>query len=68
MLEKIAYVLLGSFVVFCVLAYLAGAIVAFPWGLIYAVPLVALILLLVKAIRDRLENKEDDFYDQHIHQ
>ena len=65
-MEKIAYVILGIVLVGYILALIIGMIAAFPYGLIGLFILSGFALLFIKAIKDRLENKEDDYYSKNV--
>jgi len=61
-LETLGYVLLGLVAAVWLAAMLAGFVAAFPYGLIGFVLLAGVGLLLLKVLRERLRNKEDDYY------
>ncbi len=65
-MEKIAYVLLGIVAVVWLVAILIGFVAAFPFGLIGFVALGGFALLFAKVIKDRMDNKEDDYYSKNI--
>ena len=64
--EKWGYSLLGLIAVIYLLAMLVGMIAAFPFGLIGLVLIAAIGILLVKVLKERLQNKEDDYYSKKV--
>lgn len=65
-MEKTAYALLLAVAVLWLIAMLAGMIAAFPFGLIGLVVIVAVGLLFIKVLRERLASKEDDYYANNV--
>lgn len=65
-METIAYGLLLGIAILWLVAMLAGMVAAFPFGLIGLIVFVALGLLFMKVIRERLKNREDDYYSEHV--
>jgi len=65
-MERVAYVLLAIVALFWLGAILLGMVVAFPAGLIGLIALVAIGLLLIKVLKERLTSEEDDYYDKHV--
>jgi membrane protein implicated in regulation of membrane protease activity len=65
-MEKTAYALLLVVAALWLLAMLVGMIVAFPFGLIGFVVIVAVGLLFIKVLRERLASKEDDYYANNV--
>jgi hypothetical protein len=65
-LEKIAYTLLGLVCGLYVVVMLVGMIAAFPWGIVGLIAIAGIGLLLIKVIRERLANTEDDYYSKNI--
>jgi len=64
--EKIGYTCLGAIAVLYLLAMLAGMIAAFPWGLLGLVVLLGIGALFVKVFKERLQNKEDNYYSKNV--
>jgi hypothetical protein len=64
--ERVAYGLLLGVAVLWLLAMLGGMIAAFPFGVIGLIVFLALGLLFLKVIRDRLASKEDDYYSNNV--
>jgi hypothetical protein len=65
-MENIGYILLALVAVCWLAAMLLGLIVAFPVGLIGLLGILGVGFLFAKVIRDRLRNKEDDYYSKHV--
>lgn len=54
-------------VVLCwLVAVIAGLIAAFLYGIIGLIAFIGVGFLFVRVIKDRLENKEDDYYSKHV--
>ena len=66
MMEKIGYTLLIIVAVCWIIAMVAGMVAAFPFGIIGLLGIIGVGLLFVKVIKDRLENKEDNYYSKNI--
>jgi hypothetical protein len=64
--EKIAYSILGVLGVAWVLVMLVGVVAAFPFGLIALAALIAVGLLVIKVLKERFANREDDYYDKNV--
>jgi hypothetical protein len=67
-MEKAGYAILLSLAVLWVFGIIGGMIAAFPVGLIGLVALVGVGLLFIKVVKDRLSNKEDDYYSKNVDQ
>ncbi len=65
-MEKIGYVLLGIVAISWAIAMLIGMITAFPFGIIGLVAIGGFGFLFAKVIKDRLGNKEDDYYSKNV--
>lgn len=65
-MEKIGYVLLGIVAACLLIAMLAGMIAAFPFGIIGLLAIIGVGFLFAKVIKDRLSNKEDDYYSKNV--
>ncbi len=65
-MEKIAYILLGIVALFWLGAILYGMMEAWPFGIIGFIALTAFGLLFAKVVKDRLKNKEDDYYSENV--
>lgn len=66
--EKIGYLLLGIVAACWLAAVLFGVIAALPYGIVGLVAIVGIGTLFIKVIRDRLRNKEDDYYSRNVDQ
>lgn len=64
--EKIGYSILGTVALLWIVGMVAGAIAASPYGLVGLLAFVGVGALLIKVIRERLKNKEDDYYSNHV--
>ncbi len=67
-MEKAGYAILLSLAVLWILGIIGGMIAAFPVGIIGLVALVGIGLLFIKVVKDRLSNKEDDYYSKNVDQ
>ena len=67
-MEKTAYIIIGVLFVMWLGAILWGIVAAMPYGLIGLAAIVAAGLFFTKALKDRMANKEDDYYDKNVHQ
>ncbi|MGR8934926.1 MAG: hypothetical protein ACU837_11135 [Gammaproteobacteria bacterium] len=65
-MENIGYVLLAIVAAVWLIAVLAGMIAAFPLGIIGLLALGGIGLLFAKVVKERLANKEDDYYSKHV--
>ena len=61
-----AYAILLGLTAVWILAIVAGSIAAFPVGLIGLLVLVAIGLLFVKVLKERLSSKEDRYYSENV--
>jgi F0F1-type ATP synthase assembly protein I len=64
--EKIGYLCLALVAGCYLLAMFAGMVAAFPYGLIGLVAIVGIGVLLLKVIRERRANAEDDHYSRTV--
>lgn len=64
--EKIGYLCLGLVAACYLAAMLVGMVAAFPFGLIGLVAIVGVGALLIKVIRERRANVEDDHYSKTV--
>ena len=64
--EKIGYLCLGLVAVCYLVAMFVGMVAAFPYGLIGLVAIVGVGALLIKVIKERLNNAEDDHYSKTV--
>jgi len=69
-MEKTAYLLLiiSAIVWLSIwsIALFIGVIALSPIGLLWLLPLLGFGLLFIKALQDRLNNPEDDYYSKHV--
>ncbi len=67
-MEKTAYVLLIIVAVVWLIAIILGMIVAFPFGILGLLVIVGVGLLFIKVLKERLSNKEDEYYSKNVDQ
>ena len=65
-MEKTAYAILLALAALWLVAMIAGLIAAFPYGLLGLLALIAVGLLLIKVLRERIASAEDDYYSKHV--
>ncbi|RLD68991.1 MAG: hypothetical protein DRI95_01490 [Bacteroidetes bacterium] len=65
-MERVGYILLSVAAAGWLIAILAGMIAAFPFGIIGFIAIVGIGFLFAKVVKDRLENKEDDYYSDNV--
>jgi hypothetical protein len=64
--EKWGYSLLSIIAVIYLIAMFVGMIAAFPYGLLGLLLMAGIGVLLVKVVKERMQNKEDDYYSKEI--
>ena len=64
--EKVGYTCLGVVAVLYFLAILGGMIAIFPYGLLGFVVLIGIGALLLKALKERLNDPEDRYYSDKV--
>ncbi len=64
--EKVGYTCLAIVAGCYLLAVFAGVIAAFPFGLLILLALLGIGVLLIKVLKERLANKEDNYYSKHV--
>lgn len=64
--ERVGYACLGAVALIYLLAMLGGMFAIFPFGLLGLVVLVGIGALLLKVVKERLANKEDDHYNRNV--
>lgn len=64
--EKVGYTCLGLVAVLYLLAMLGGMIALFPFGLLGLVVLFGVGALLMKVLKERMNNPEDKYYSDNI--
>ena len=64
--EKWGYSLLSIIAVVYLIAMFVGMIAAFPFGLLGLFLMAGIGVLLVKVVKERMRNKEDDYYSKEI--
>lgn len=64
--EKTAYAILLGLAALWLIAMIAGMVAAFPFGILGLLGLTALGLLLIKVVRERMANTDDDYYSKNV--
>lgn len=64
--EKIGYTLLGIVAALYILAMIVGMVAVFPYGLVGLIAITAIGVLFIKVLKERLQNKEDDYYSKKV--
>ena len=67
-MEKAGYIILAIVALVWLGIILFGMIEAWPWGIIGFFVLIGFGLLFAQVIKDRLKNKEDDYYSKNVNQ
>ncbi|MCF6242795.1 MAG: hypothetical protein L3J74_15815 [Bacteroidales bacterium] len=65
-MERLGYILLSIIAVAWILGIIAGMVAAFPFGLIGLIVLAGIGFLFAKVVKDRINNKEDDYYSKNV--
>ena len=66
MLERLGYFLLIIALIVYIILMIKGLIEALPWGIIGFVTIAGVGVLFIKVLKERLQNKEDDYYDKNV--
>ena len=64
--EKVGYTSLGVVAILYLVAMLFGMFSAFPYGLLGLLVLLGVGVLFVKVLKERLSNKEDQYYSDNV--
>lgn len=64
--EKVGYSCLGIIAILYIVGLLIGVIASFPYGLLGLIVIVGIGALAVKVVKERLSNKEDDYYSKNV--
>ena len=65
-MERTGYILLSVIAAAWILGIIAGMVAAFPFGLIGLIVLAGIVFLFAKVVKDRINNKEDDYYSKNV--
>ncbi len=65
-MEKIAYGLLIIAAIFLIIAMIMGLIVAYPYGIIGLIALLAFGLLFIKVMKERMKKSKEDRYSKEV--
>ena len=66
MLEKLGYAILVAVAIAWLVMVIVGLIETLPMGIIGLALIVGIGLLFVKVLKERLTNKEDDYYSKNV--
>jgi F0F1-type ATP synthase assembly protein I len=66
MLERLGYFFLIIVLLVYIVLMFKGLIEALPWGIIGFIAIAGFGLLFIKVVKDRISNKEDDYYDKNV--
>ena len=64
--EKWGYTLLSIIAALYIVALFVGMIATFPFGLIGLLLIAGIGILMVKVLKERMKNKEDDYYSKNV--
>ena len=64
--ERIGYAILALIAVVWLGFVVAGSLAAFPYGIPGLLLLLAIGVLFVKVLKERIGNTEDDYYSRHV--
>ncbi|MEM7115088.1 MAG: hypothetical protein AAF614_21800 [Chloroflexota bacterium] len=67
MIEKIAYLFFGIAFLAWLIALIVGLVAAWPYGIFGLLVIAGMGLLLIKVIRERWSNQEDEHYSKNVH-
>jgi hypothetical protein len=65
-MEKIGYLLLGVVAAVWIGAVAFGVIATMPVGLVGLAAILGIGILFIKVLKERIESKEDDYYEKNI--
>ncbi len=65
-LETLALALAVIFALLWLVSVTTGLVASVPFGWLGLIPIAIILALLVEIIRQRLANKEDDYYDRNV--
>jgi len=64
--EKWGYSLLGIIMIIYMVAMFIGMIAVFPYGILGLLFVAGMGILMVKVLKERMRNKEDDYYSREV--
>ena len=64
--EKTGYLFLGIVAGFYIIAMIVGMIAVFPIGLLGLFVFTGVGILFIKVLKERISNKEDDYYEKKV--
>lgn len=65
-METLAYAILLVVAILWLIGIIAGMVAAYPFGIVGLVVIFAVGLLFIKVLKQRIENKEDDYYQKEV--
>ncbi len=65
-LERVAYICFGFLALLYAVALVVGMIAAFPYGILGLIGILGGALLVIKVIKERVQNTQDDYYDKNV--
>ncbi len=65
-MEYLGYILLVIVLVCWIIVVAISLVAAWPWGLVGFIGIAGIGFLFAKVIKDRLRNKEDDYYSNNV--
>lgn len=65
-MEYLGYGLLAIVAIAWITILITGLIIAWPWGVIGLIGILGIGILLLKVLKDRINNKEDDHYSDNV--
>lgn len=67
-MKTLGFTLLGIVAAIYIVAMIIGMIAAFPFGIIGLIAIAGVGSLFIHVLAERLNNKEDDYYDKNVKQ
>ena len=67
-LDKLALICITVPVAIWIIAIVASALTMFPYGLLILIVLLIIGYFFYRVIKERIQNKEDDYYEKNIEQ
>jgi len=65
-MEYLGYIFLAVVLVCWIIVVAISLVAAWPWGLVGFIGIAGIGTLFVKVVKDRLKNKEDDYYSNNV--
>lgn len=64
--EKVGFSCIALLVIIYCAAIVAGMIIAFPFGLLGLIAIIGVGSLVIKVLKERVNNEEDDYYAKNV--